>query len=176
MKNFNSLYEFLDRAVKSRKYPPNTVLGLKTALKLFELELHEEEKSSIKKFKENLEQIYQNVCTKNGKKFSSDSLYTYKLRVTRVLNDYEKYGEDATKMAGWSPKLIIRQKKAKDVIRNIPIGYSKVNVAENRIHLYIPSELKDRLIDDENVSEDWVLARTALKIFADKYIPKEKSE
>src|SRR3989338_7606501 len=110
MKKIQDLYEFIDRAVKSRKYPDNTGMALKTALKLFEAVLNEEERNSIDVFSKNIEQIYQNVFSKN-KNFSASSLATYKSRVTKVLSDYEKYGVDPTKMANWSPKVINRTKK-----------------------------------------------------------------
>jgi hypothetical protein len=107
---FQDLYEFIDRAVKSRKYPENTGMALKTALSLFGKELSDEEKLSIDEFKKNLEPIYQNVFTKN-KNFSASSLATYKSRVMKVLGDYEKYGVDPTKMTNWSPKVIKRTSK-----------------------------------------------------------------
>ncbi|MDP3800230.1 MAG: hypothetical protein Q8Q90_02285 [bacterium] len=113
MKKFQDLYDFIDRAIKSRKYPDNTGMSLKTALKLFEVELNDEERSSIGEFKKNLEQIYQNVFSKN-KNFTASSLATYKSRVLKVLADYEKYGVELTKMANWFPKVIIRSKKQSD--------------------------------------------------------------
>jgi hypothetical protein len=51
-------------------------------------------------------------------------------------------------------------------------GYDSVSVAEGRMFLSLPSELKDKLIDDEMVAEDWGIVRKALKAFADKYLPK----
>ncbi len=115
MAKFQNLYDFVDRAVKSRKYPPNTAGGLKAALKLFEIDINTEERDSIEKFKFNLEQIYRSVATKN-KSVTAGSLSTYRSRVLKVLNDYEKYGVDPTKMANWSPKTksIAPQKKIND--------------------------------------------------------------
>lgn len=110
MANFQALYEFIDRAVKNRKYPPNTALGLKAALKLFEPVLNEDELGSIEKFKENLEQIYHAVSSKN-KEITASSLATYKSRIVKVVREYEQYGADPTKMNGWSLKPVIRQKK-----------------------------------------------------------------
>lgn len=110
-KEFKELYDFIDRAVKSRKYPENTGMALKTSLKLFEAELNDEEKGSISEFSKNLNSIYQSVFAKN-KNFSASSLATYKSRVSKVLSDYEKYGIDPTKMANWSPKIITRAKKS----------------------------------------------------------------
>lgn len=62
MAKYKDLYEFVDRAVKSRKYPENTGYGLRAALKLFEGAVNEEESASLDKFKENLEQIYKGGC------------------------------------------------------------------------------------------------------------------
>ena len=111
MRKFQELYDFVDRAIRSRKYPDNTGMSLKTALKLFEVELNEDERNSINEFRKNLEQVYQSVFAKN-KHFSAGSLATYKSRVAKVLADYEKYGTDPTKMANWSPKMIRRSKKS----------------------------------------------------------------
>ena len=107
---FEVLYDFINRAVKSRKYVESNASGLRVALKLFEAELNEEELNSLDVFKKNIEQIYQNVFSKN-KNFSAGSLATYKSRILKVLADYEKYGLDATKMANWSPKIVTRTKK-----------------------------------------------------------------
>lgn len=104
------LYDFLDRAVKSKKYPENTAISLKTALKLFEKELSEEEHNSIDEFKKNINHVYSRVFSKN-KNFSAGSLVTYKSRVLKIINDYQKYGIDPTKMANWSPKITIRSKR-----------------------------------------------------------------
>ncbi len=60
-----TLQEFIDSARRSRKYPDNTAMALKTALRLFETELNDEEKSSVEKFNENLDRIYQSVFEKN---------------------------------------------------------------------------------------------------------------
>lgn len=111
MQKFNDLYDFVDTAVRSRKYPDTTGSSLKVALRLFEAELNEEEQKSIEKLKQNLDQIYQTVVRKNMKEFSASSLATYKSRVVKVLGDFERYGVDPTKMASWSPKLITRARK-----------------------------------------------------------------
>lgn len=112
MKKIQDIYDFIDRAERSRKYPPNTAGGIRAALKLFDAELNDEERSSLDKFEENLEQIYQMVFSRN-KNFSASSLATYKSRVQKVLSDYRKYGIDPTKMNGWSPKIVSRQRKEK---------------------------------------------------------------
>jgi hypothetical protein len=109
MHNIAYLYEFIDRAVRNRNYPQNTALGLKAALKRFEAEANEEERSSVEKFKDHLEQIYREVVLKN-KDFNAESLRVYKSRVTRVINDFERYGIDPTKMANWTVKVPVRDK------------------------------------------------------------------
>lgn len=53
----------------------------------------------------------------------------------------------------------------------IRAGFAPIRVAEGRIVLNIPSELKDRLLDDESLNEDWHAIRAELRKFADKYIP-----
>ncbi len=114
--NFQNLYDFIDSAVRSRKYANSYAYALKVALKLFEEELNEDEKGSISVFKERMEQIYKSVFVKNSKRFSASSLATYKSRVLRVLRDYETYGLDPTKMSGWSSSTKARaQKKKEDV-------------------------------------------------------------
>ncbi len=103
MHKFSALYEFIDRAVKNRNYAPNTAYGLRAALKRFEMQANEEELSSTEKFKSRIDQIYREVVTKN-KDFTAESLAVYKSRVIKVLNDFEKYGADPTKMANWTIK------------------------------------------------------------------------
>ena len=112
-KSFQTLYSFIESAVKSRKYPENSANGYRAALKLFEAELSEEELSSIQLFSDRLEQIYSSVFSKNQLKFSAGSLVTYKSRVMKVLSDYEKYGADPTKMASWNPQVIKRGPRKK---------------------------------------------------------------
>jgi hypothetical protein len=111
MANFQDLIDFVDIAVKSRKYPENTAYALKAALNLFETELNDEERQSLDIFRKNFEQINTIVFNKNNKKFSANSLNTYKYRVMKVLSDYETYGINPTKMASWTPKVITRGRK-----------------------------------------------------------------
>lgn len=113
MSEFNNLFNFVDRAVKNRNYAENTGWGFKAALRLFEKELNEEEKNSLGKFKDNLDRIYLSVARKNANDFNAQSLLVYKNRVTKVLNDYENYGIDPTKMASWPRKNINRVPKTK---------------------------------------------------------------
>ncbi len=103
MKNFATLYNFLDRAIKNRNYPQNTALGLRAALNLFKNELNEDELNSLDVFKSHIDVITQTVFSKN-KKLNSRSLEEYKSRVKKVLRDYEEYGVDNAKMSNWIPK------------------------------------------------------------------------
>jgi hypothetical protein len=111
MAKYKDLFDFIDRAVKSRKYPDATARTLKASLKLYEAVLNDEELNSLDKFKENFEPITANVFNKNANSFSASSLTTYKSRAQKVLADFEKYG-DPTKMNSWSPKTILRTKKS----------------------------------------------------------------
>src|SRR3989344_5568097 len=113
MTKFTDLNAFIDSAVKSRKYPTNTAFGLKAALKVFEGELNEEEAKSIDKVRSNINQISQSVYQKQQSNLSASSLAVYKSRVLKVINDYEKYGTDPSKMANWSVKVISRERKKK---------------------------------------------------------------
>ena len=111
------LYEFIHTALRNRKYPPNTAQGYKAALRVFEAELNDEEKASVQKTRENIDQINNLIFSKN--KISAGSLATYKSRLVKVVADYEKYGTDATKMANWSPKVIApRVKRVKNGLNN----------------------------------------------------------
>lgn len=125
MKNIATLYEFIDRAVRNRNYAANTAYGLKAALKRFEAEANEEERASIEKFKAHLDQIYREVATKN-KNFTAESLAVYKTRVAKIINDYERYGADPTKMAGWvirkaTPRTKRTSSRAEDTTRALGI-------------------------------------------------------
>jgi len=111
MTKFQELYDFIDRAKKNRKYPEATAGALKAALKLYDAELSDEERSSLDKVKKDFEQITQSVFKKNANKFSASSLITYKSRILKVFADYEKYGDPA-KMSNWFPKIIARTKKS----------------------------------------------------------------
>jgi len=110
MKSIKELYEFIEVATRNRKYPASTAQGLRAAVKLFDSELNDDERDSIDKVKANLDQIYQSVFAKN-KNFTAASLATYRSRLLKVINDYEKYGTDPTKMANWNPKVVVRAPK-----------------------------------------------------------------
>ena len=183
MKKFTDLYDFIDRAIKSRKYPDNTGMALKTSLKLFETELNEEERSSVDEFRKNIEQIYQNVFLKN-KNFSAGSLATYKSRVLKVLSDYEKYGVDPTKMSNWSPKVVIRSKKQ----QKTPVfqeesgqGGSGVN-ADNQFHIFDFTGGVKLFVPKINKATEAIMdgelrqIKIELKSFSDKFCGDDLSE
>jgi hypothetical protein len=112
MKTIKDLYDFIETATRNRKYPTSTAQGLRAAVKLFDSELNDDERGSLDKVKANLDQIYQSVFAKN-KNFTAASLATYKSRLLKVINDYQKYGTDPTKLANWNPKVVVRAPKAK---------------------------------------------------------------
>lgn len=148
MAKVSDIYDFIDRAVKSRQYAENTALGLKAALRLFEKYLNEEEKQSVEKIKANLDQIYNQVFNKN-KDMSAGSLATYKFRVRKVINDYEQYGKDATKMASWSPKRVTRSGRKKgstDEAKSLDALSSSVPGSSHRIELALRADTKCLLI------------------------------
>lgn len=155
MTNFNELYDFIDRAERSRKYLPGTAGGLKTALKLFEAELNEDELGSIDTFRSNLDQIYRNVCSSN-KNFTSGSLAAYRSRVNKVLTDYDKYGTDPTKMNSWSvPKIIPRQKtKNKDQEFDRPENPIIGSANLNKIELILRPGVKATLLVPTDMTSD----------------------
>lgn len=99
----STIKDFIDAAERGRKYARNTAMAYKAAFKLFEAELNGEEKQSVEAFKANLDRIYQEVYNKNKTKYSVGSLDTYRKRISKLLGDYEKYGQDPNKMAGWTP-------------------------------------------------------------------------
>lgn len=111
MSSIKDLNDFIDKAERSRKYPTSTAQGLKAAVKLFDTELNDEERSSLELFEQNIDQIYQNVFNKN-KNLTVSSLATYKSRVMKAISDYKKYGIDATKMSNWQPKVVTRTKRS----------------------------------------------------------------
>jgi len=124
------LLDFIDTAERNRKYPGGTAAGRRSALRLFEVELNDEEKESLDTFKKNLDQIYQNVFNKNKSNMSAGSLATYKMRLESLIKDYEKYGQDPTKLANWN-RPVRKYKKApleKEVRDSIPATEPKPEV------------------------------------------------
>jgi hypothetical protein len=122
MTKFEDLYDFIDRATRSRKYPEATAHTLRAALKLYEPELNDEERGSVDEFEKNFEQITQSVFSKAKNRFSASSLATYRSRAQKVLQDFSQYS-DPIKMNSWSPKVISRMKK-KDSVASKEAGSS----------------------------------------------------
>lgn len=97
-----TLHDFIDTAERNRKYPAGTASGRRAALRLFESELNDEERESLDTFKLHIDQIYNNVFTKNPSKMTAESLLTYRNRLNALISDYEKYGTNPIKMANWN--------------------------------------------------------------------------
>jgi hypothetical protein len=183
MQKFNVLYDFVESAIRSRKYPPATASALKTALKLFEAELKPEEAASLDLFIQHFEQIYRDVCTKNSQRYSASSLSVYKSRVLKVIGDYTKYGIDPTKMAGWSPRVIVRGPKSKsasktDMAKEPMIGGSEFNSSftfefSGGIRLLIP---RNKLTSEAIADGELKAARTALTEFANRFMNESMTE
>lgn len=95
-----SLTGFIEIAQHNRKFTASTATGYKIPLKLAAAELTEQERNSLDTFVENLEQIFQNIYSKN-KIFSAETIETYKQRLRRLINYYQLYGTDSAKMASW---------------------------------------------------------------------------
>src|SRR3989338_5876139 len=72
MEKFNNLYTFIDFAKGNRKYPENTANNLKSALKIFEKVLTEDELNSISLIEDRIEEIFINVINSNKKKNRPD--------------------------------------------------------------------------------------------------------
>lgn len=101
MNKFSDLYDFVDFAKGNRKYANNTANGLKSALKIFEKELNIDELNSVGLIEDNIDEIFINLVSKNKDK-NIGSLNTYKARLLKVINDYQRYGIDPGKMQNWS--------------------------------------------------------------------------
>jgi len=111
--NFSSLYDFIDVAKANRKYPANTANNLKSALKIFENELNQDELKSIRMIEDSIEEIFRSVVMANKQK-SIVSLNTYKARLLKVITDYKKYGADPAEMRNWT----VKTKKSTGVLIN----------------------------------------------------------
>lgn len=55
-------------------------------------------------------------------------------------------------------------------------GFSAVPVADGRLEVHMPEDLKNKLLDNEKLAEIWVRVRTALKELADANIPMAPNE
>ncbi len=127
MQKFNNLYTFIDLAKGNRKYPENTANNLKSALKIFEKVLTEDELNSISLLEDRIEEIFISVINNNKNK-NIGSLNTYKARVLRILRDYKKYGVNPSKIQNWQIK----------TRNSIPLLNKKDNADKNKIILSDP--------------------------------------
>lgn len=160
MNKFSDLYEFIDFAKGNRKYPENTANGLKSALKIFEKELNIDELSSVGLVEDNIEEIFINVVSKNKNK-NIGSLNTYKARLLKVINDYQKYGIDPSKIQRWSakPNRVLGTKtspkdlsdKEKDKTQTVLSDHT--NTPVHKIELCLRGELKSVIIVPKDITE-----------------------
>ncbi|MEK7658774.1 MAG: hypothetical protein AAB352_02800 [Patescibacteria group bacterium] len=158
MHKFNELYSFIDFAKGNRKYLENTANNLKSALKIFENALTDDELDSISLFEDRIEEIFINVINSNKDK-SIVSLNTYKARVLKVLSDYKKYGEDPAKINKWfvktrnsTPLLTNKDKSDKEKINlSNPINTSVHNT--HKIELSLRNDTKSVIIIPKDISQ-----------------------
>jgi len=134
MNKFSDLYDFIDLASANRKYTKSVVNNLKSTLKIFGKELNEQELGSVNMIEDNIEEIFRSVANSNKDK-SMGSLNTYKARLLRVINDYEKYGANPAKIQGWSIKekkstALLNQQDKKDKPLSLP-KHTPVEYVEN---------------------------------------------
>jgi len=135
MDNFKTLYNFLEFSKNNKKYTDPVANNIKSALKIFEHELTEEEAGSIDLAQQNIEEIFLGVVGHNKQK-SIASLNAYKARVIRVMQDYQKYGKNPSKIQTWEPKerkstplLIVKDKKDKDLSLPIDTLVNKIELS-----------------------------------------------
>lgn len=138
MNTFNDLYEFIELAKNNRKYPTSMANNLRSALKIFEKELNQHELDSIKVLERNLDEIFNNVISKNKDK-TITSLNTYKIRFLKTLNDYKRYGTDPSKIQTWEAKhrpSITRQTEQSTVLLKSldKQDKNKINLSKNIPH------------------------------------------
>lgn len=110
MNNLQSLFSFIDVAERNRKYPSTTANNLRGALRKIESELNDEEKASIDKLHENINQIFHTLYQKDPTSMTVSSIETYKSRIKKVIAEYKKYGMNTTNMNSWNPAITIRKK------------------------------------------------------------------
>jgi len=124
MNTFKDLYNFLELARNNRKYPESVANNIKSALKIFENELNQEEKKSIEMIVDNMEDIFLEVVNHNNEKGIA-SLSAYKARVLRIIKDYQRYGKEPSKIQNWEPKerkstALLNNKDKKDKTKDKP--------------------------------------------------------
>jgi RNAse (barnase) inhibitor barstar len=149
MDNFKSLYGFLEFSKNNKKYTEPVANNIKSALKIFEQELTEQEAGSIDVAQNNIDEIFIGVVSHNKKK-SIASLNAYKARVIRVMQDYQKYGKNPAKIQNWEPKerkstgvFNLKDKKDKDLSLPINTLVNKIELPlENGVvQISLPTEI-----------------------------------
>ncbi|KKP80539.1 MAG: hypothetical protein UR81_C0024G0009 [Candidatus Levybacteria bacterium GW2011_GWB1_35_5] len=156
-----NLMDFIDAAEKSRKYPGNTASARRSAVRLFEHELNEQEKASLDTLKKNLDQIYTNVFNKNKSNMTVASLETYKNRFIALVKEYEKYGINPTMMANWNRpirKISTKDDKTKNnVPENMEVRESEYKEIEmSRFELPLRPGIKAIILVPSNITRDEV--------------------
>jgi len=160
MNKFTDLYDFIDFAKGNRKYPENTANGLKSALKIFEKELNIDELNSVDLIEENIEEIFVGAVNNNKDK-SIGSLNTYKARVLKVINDYQRYGINPSKIQGWitkihkapTPKLVKKDTPDRSGDK-IQIALSNhINTPVHKIELVLRNDIKSVLIVPKDITQ-----------------------
>lgn len=106
----DSLNDFINRAVKSRKYRSSTASALRVALRFFGEELNEEEQASLEVLENNLDQIADSIFQKKGTNYTQGSINTYKARIKKVISAYKEHGKSSN-WSNWNPETRVRLKK-----------------------------------------------------------------
>jgi len=153
------MHEFINAAEHSRKYLPNTASAYRSALRLFESELSEDEKESLDLLQERLDHIYHLVVGKNNQKMTMASLETYRRRFINLLKDYEAYGIDPTKMNTWERKVrnIRRAKRPIKVESSSSVDISSALLQErtemNRLELSLRPGVKAIMVIPPDITK-----------------------
>jgi hypothetical protein len=146
MPGIKELKEFVDYAEKNRKYASETARGKRTAFRLFEKALNEDEAASVDLINERFEKIYSEVVQKNKMSVKMSALEVYKRRIRGLLNDYKKYANDATAFNLWdSGKKTSTQKKGASA------NFSKV----------APRIVEAQIVEGDMVDEEKLLGAVA---------------
>jgi hypothetical protein len=149
MDNFKTLYNFLEFSKNNKKYTEPVANNIKSALKIFEKELTEQEACSIDLAQQNIEEIFLGVVSHNKQK-NIGSLNAYKARVIRVMQDYQKYGKNPSKIQTWEPKerkstppLNLKDKKDKSLSLPIHTHVDKVELSlkNGLFQISMPTEI-----------------------------------
>ena len=158
MDKFADLYNFIDFAKANRKYADNTANNLKSALKIFEKELNEEELKSIDMVEDSIGEIFRSLVITHKDK-SIVSLNTYKARLLKVIKDYKKYGAEPGKLQHWvaktrnsTPLLIKKDKPDKNKIKlsnpiDTPVDNChkiELSLEHGRAQILIPKDITDK--------------------------------